>query len=155
MYNKNNEKRRNGNRQQRPKFEQVTLKKVYETFENGLNDLRSIDQELNCIFADFESTNDITITKPADAKAAILRDLSENIPEFSNKDTKYYALNISSNRVVYKLPSTGISFGWKLVYDRETETTTYEFTVIASTYSAMKYIGNELIDNYGWDKVEK
>ena len=150
MYNKNNNNNR-GKRTQRPKFEQVTLEKTYESFEEGINDLRETDQNIDCIFFDYQKE---PVTTPAEAKAAIVKDLSENIPEFSNKDTKYIALNISSNRVVYKL-STGISFGWKLVYDKETDTTSYRFTVIVATYPAMKYIGSKLIEDFGWEQIQK
>lgn len=150
MYNKNNNNNR-GKRTQRPKFEQVTLEKTYESFEEGINDLRETDQNIDCIFFDYQQE---PVTTPAEAKAAIVKDLSENIPEFSNKDTKYIALNISSNRVVYKL-STGISFGWKLVYDKETDTTSYRFTVIVATYPAMKYVGSKLIEMFGWEQIQK
>lgn len=147
--------RNRNQKQQRSKFEPVTFKKSFDAFDAGLNEVRSIDEYINCIFVDYEDQERIDpITTTEEAKKAIVKDLLENIPEFNNADTKFQALNISSNKVSYKL-STGVSFGWKSTFNKEDSVTTYEFTITALTYSELKYLRETFETMAGWEPVEK
>ena len=141
------QKRRTNNRGTgRTKFEQVILKKTYDNFFEGLQLLKDIYDPIREIFNGEE--NDIE-----SVKESIVRDFSKNIPDFSNPKTKYRALNISASRVSYKL--SNVAFGWQVVYNREDDTTTYQFTVIITSYRAMTEIGNKLEKELGWERSHK
>ena len=154
MQNQNKEKRNfnNKNRNQKPrtKFEPVTFLKKFDNFEDGLDEVRKYNEYIDCIFVDYESDED-SKNAVKYAKKAIVYDLSENIPDFENENTKFQALNISSNKVSYKL-STGISFGWKSVYNKESGIT-YEFSLTALTYSELKHLRETIGSD--WNVLER
>lgn len=144
----------NNNRQERrKKFDPVTFTKNFDTFEEGLQDIRSKSQEINAIFVDYENSKNIEeVLTTVAAKAALVDDVRANIPEFANPDTKYYSLSISANKVSYRIPN-GIAFGWKVSFNKETKETSYTFQVIISSYTTMKYMG-DLLKDAGYESVE-
>lgn len=141
---------RQGRKPQRERFNAVTFKTTTTDFESGLDQLRTIDS-INKVFSSHEESEECVVNTTELAKEAIISDLYSNIPEYNNKETRYYALNISAYKVSYKL-GNNIAFGWQLTYDRETKESTYELMVVVTSKEALEEVEPKLTN---WTKTEK
>ena len=151
--NKKNNNKQQERRPQKERFNTVTFKKSETDFVAGLEILRKI-YSINNVFATYEEDQEekgFVVDTEELAKNAIVSHLYNYIPVFNDRETRFYALNMSAYKVSYKL-GNNIAFGWQINYNRETKESTYEFMVVVTSKDALDEVEETLKE---WDRTEK
>lgn len=140
---------------QKPKTIINTYEKKFESFNEMIDELRSLHSEISDNIFQYEINN----TK--DAMNDILRYYSDNIPDITEKVNLHSSLTISANKVVLKT-NKFFTIGWKFKYNKDGEIS--ELVATVSTFTRENVENNVelqgMIDTIetpenGWSLLER
>lgn len=111
-------------RTQNQKKETRVYTKVFDNFQEGVEEARKLSKVVENLIIDsadafklqYEDDTDITKDEYILSKAIMSYILDNKLPDVLNKDTRFWSVSISSNRMFIR---TGykITFGWDFKYE--------------------------------------
>lgn len=115
------------NRKPAERFEPVTYTKQFDTFKDGIDELKMMYPLFNEIITLNGEYDPLT---PADAMACMTQTFMDNLPDVNENENLFWAINASATRCVIKT-NHKISFGWKYHYNTKADQKVYdvEFTI--------------------------
>ena len=127
-------------RQQNQKKETRVYTKVFDDFKTGVEEAKKISKVIDRLISEagdsyriqYEDDSEVTENEYILSKAITSYVLDNKLPDVLNKDTRFWSLSISSNRLFLR---TGykITFGWDFKYEMKKDsynvTDGYKFTI--------------------------
>lgn len=121
-----------------------TYKKTFQSFSDGVEELKKISTVAVDIIGNAKNT-------PEEVSMAMFNAIADNFPTISNNGNVFWSINISTNRCIIKTDKK-LSFGWKMKYDYDRETRTnsiFDIEFIITDFGCSNEISEKALRS-GW-----